>query len=66
MSDLLSGRVKVACINWSHPDAPHAMAYVLVDGAAEMTFYCATWAQAMERANNIAGRIAKAKERANA
>jgi len=40
-------RWKVACINWPHPDAPHAATYVLIDGEACLTRYHATWGEAM-------------------
>ena len=48
-------RVKVACINWSHPDAPHAMTY-MVTAAGERTHTraCGTWAEAMARADWLA------------
>jgi hypothetical protein len=43
----LRGRWKVACINWSHPDAPHAISY-LWDGEEMRTErYWPTWADAM-------------------
>ena len=40
----MTGRVKVACINWPHPDAPHAASYVLVNGEAVALAYHHTWA----------------------
>lgn len=49
-----SPRVKVACINWSHEDAPKAMSYLLRDDEAVATAYHDGWAQAMERANDLA------------
>ena len=47
-------RVKVACINWTRPDAPHAVSYVLIDGMARGDTYHPTWEQAMERAAYLA------------
>ncbi len=41
-------RWKVACINWTSPDAPHATTYLLVEGAAEVTRYHNTWADAVQ------------------
>ncbi|UAJ80175.1 hypothetical protein IT072_03765 [Leifsonia sp. ZF2019] len=52
-----SPRVKVACINWSHADAPKALSYLLRDDEAVAEAYHATWAQAMERANDLARRV---------
>jgi hypothetical protein len=40
-------RVKVAVINWGHPDAPHAVIYLLRDGEAEAERFVNTWADAM-------------------
>lgn len=40
-------RWKVACINWPHPDHPHAATYVLVDGEACLTRYHTTWEEAI-------------------
>lgn len=44
-------RVKVACINWTHPDAPHALVYVLdsAEGIVAERFFD-TWAEAITRA----------------
>ncbi|TQL46690.1 hypothetical protein FB562_2214 [Homoserinimonas aerilata] len=50
-------RVIVACINWNHPDAPHAVSYVLRDGEAIASVYHDTWAEAMHRANELAARL---------
>lgn len=47
-------RVVVACINWTTPDAPHAMSYVLRDGEVLASAYHDTWVEAMVRANKIA------------
>jgi hypothetical protein len=44
----------VSCINWNHPDAPHATSYMLRDGSAVAVSYHPTWAEAMERANRLA------------
>lgn len=46
-------RIIVACINWTHSDAPHAMSYVLRDGEAVATAYHATWTDAMQRADKL-------------
>ena len=48
-------RWKGACINWGHPDAPHAISYALIDGHMRGSMYHDTWAQAMERATRYAG-----------
>lgn len=40
-------RWKVACINWTLPDAPHAMTYLLIGDSAEVTRYHDTWAAAV-------------------
>lgn len=40
-------RWKVACINWPHRDAPHAVTYLLIDGGAEITRYHDTWEDAI-------------------
>jgi hypothetical protein len=52
-------RVKVACINWGHADAPHAASYVLRNGAADALAFHPTWADAMKRADRIAARFAR-------
>ena len=48
-------RVKVACINWLTPDAPHAVAYTVnaADGYL-MTRSFPTWADAMAFADRLA------------
>lgn len=48
-------RVKVACINWLTPDAPHAMACT-VNAADEylLTHSFPTWADAMAFADRLA------------
>lgn len=49
-------RIKVACINWGHPDAPHALSYVLDPILGPRgEFFHATWAEAMDRARMLAG-----------
>lgn len=52
-------RVKVACINWGHKNAPHAMSYVLRNNELVAEAFHDTWAQAMERANLIAVRLGR-------
>jgi len=52
-------RWKVACINWSHDDAPHACAYLSVNGAAGFDRYFATWSEAIEWADKTARRFAR-------
>lgn len=47
-------RIKVACINWSHKDVPHATSYVQVGASAYFIDYHATWDDAMERAGRLA------------
>lgn len=41
-------RIKVACINWSHADAPHALAYVLdpAEGIVAERYFD-TWPEAI-------------------
>lgn len=53
-------RVGVACINWTHADAPHAMSFVIRDGDLIAEAYHATWAEAMERANELAATLKRA------
>jgi hypothetical protein len=57
--------VKVACINWGHPDAPHAVAYVLgADGSAYCEVY-GSWPAAMDYARRLRAALgAKARCRA--
>lgn len=50
----MGDRVKVACINWGHDDAPKALAYVLRDGEALAETFHATWEEALQRANRTA------------
>ena len=40
-------RWHIACINWSHPMAPHAVAYFF-EGVESFHKYFATWAEAVE------------------
>jgi hypothetical protein len=52
---LLRGpRFRVACINWSHAAAPHAVVYL--EGMFDR--YFATWAEAIEWADRTARRFA--------
>lgn len=44
------GRWKIACINWGHDDAPHALVYLLVDGEARAERYFPAWADAIKAA----------------
>lgn len=53
----VDNRIKVACINWPHPDAPHAMSYLLRDGEVVGEAYHATWDEAMARADEVASRL---------
>lgn len=57
-------RWKVACINWGHPDAPHATSYLLVRGEAKHIAYHPTWEMAMERVLRVAPWFHGAKEAA--
>lgn len=44
-----ASRWKIACINWSHPDAPHASAYILDPrGSMIASWYFPTWHEAVE------------------
>jgi hypothetical protein len=47
-------RWKAACINWSHPDAPHGMAYAVRDGEIVADWYFATWSEALTFADQRA------------
>lgn len=50
-------RWKVACINWTYPDAPHAIAYsVGDDGHMIYSQYFPTHAEAITFADDIAKR----------
>lgn len=40
-------RWQVACLNWTTPDAPHALVYCLVDGTAYAERFFATWGDAV-------------------
>ena len=55
MNHNLPVRVKVACINWGHPDAPHAMTCT-VNAAGEYLLSTSfpTWADAMAFADRLA------------
>ncbi|WP_461169288.1 hypothetical protein [Arthrobacter sp. Z1-15] len=55
----MKGRWKVACINWGHPTAPHALAYLMTpSGAFGGGKYFATHAEAITYANKQARRTA--------
>lgn len=56
-------RVKVACINWSYPDAPHALIYVLRDGEAVADQFTSTWVEAMALVPRYARAINRNNER---
>lgn len=47
-------RLKVACINWSHPGAPHALVYMLKHGEAVGGRFFPTWDEACSYARDIA------------
>ena len=53
--NLPTARVKVACINWLHADAPHALVYLWDGEEMGATTYCDTWAEAMTVADRWAG-----------
>lgn len=53
-----NARVKVACINWGHHDAPKAMSYILRDGEMLAEHYAETWEEALDRGNYLARLIA--------
>ncbi|WP_232676705.1 hypothetical protein [Nocardioides sp. R-C-SC26] len=66
---LLAGRWRVACINWTHPDAPHAVAYLAIDHpdgtkTAEYSAYFTTWTEALGYAVTRARKYAEIRERA--
>lgn len=56
MSRLEGGvRIKVACCNWSHADAPHAAVYFTGPGTDHWRdAYFGTWAEAMAFADRLA------------
>ena len=51
-------RWKVACINWSHPDAPHAAAYLVGPDGMIFDRYFATHAEAIAFADKHSRRTA--------
>lgn len=53
----MNARVKVGCGNWSHPAAPKALAYAVIDGEMRGDRFFATWAEAIEYASNLAVRL---------
>lgn len=53
--NLEATRVKVGCINWTHPDVPHAVVYLYDGDDAGATSYHDTWVEAMSRADRLAG-----------
>lgn len=56
------GRWIIACINWSHPDAPHAaLVRVGPDGYFDAEFYLPTFADAWAKADEIRAMSAKAR-----
>ena len=55
----MKGRWKVACINWSSPDAPHAAAYLVgPDGSAIFVCYFPIHAEAIAFADKHARKTA--------
>ena len=55
MNHNLPVRVKVACINWGHPDAPHAMTCTVNAGGEYLvTISHDSWAEAMAQADRLA------------
>jgi hypothetical protein len=52
---LRGSRWRVACINWSHADAPHAVVYL--EGMFDR--YFTTWSEAIEWADMTARRLAR-------
>jgi hypothetical protein len=49
----------VACINWSHVGAPHAVAYYIDGGSITYSRYFGEWSDAIEWAQRTARRFAK-------
>lgn len=43
---------RIACINWSHKDAPHGAAYY-IDGDRLHDYYFPTWAEAVAWVDKI-------------
>lgn len=54
-------RVKVACINWGHPDAPKGLSYILRDDEMIADWYDNTWEEALARGNYLARLLATPK-----
>ena len=50
---------QVACINWNHADAPHAVAYYIDGGAIAFTRYFGAWSDAIEWADWQARRFTR-------
>jgi hypothetical protein len=46
----------VACINWTHPDAPHAMSYLWDGDEMKGEAYHADWSEAMARVERMQAR----------
>ena len=61
----MSIRFKIACINWGHPDAPHALSYVLIGSEMAGEAYHATWCEAVQRVERevLLGRWTRLAER---
>lgn len=51
-------RFRVACINWSHRDAPHAVAYLMRNGEMVADWFFDTHAEAIAFADDRARRSA--------
>lgn len=56
-------RWKVACINWTHPDAPHALAYAWDGHEIRAERYFPTWPDALAWANHMAPRTNRRNSR---
>lgn len=65
----VEARWKVACINWDHATAPHAISYLLVPGAAgeeddmKHIAYHPKWEMAMARVRRMVASLALAEAR---
>ena len=56
-----AGRIKVWCINWTHPDAPHAVVGVLRNGELVGDRYFPRWSEAIAYGEDLARRLADAE-----
>jgi len=51
-------RWRVACINWTWPDAPHALTYLLIDGDAHVERFHDSWEDAVAWLESFGDKLA--------